>query len=188
MSIDRTTNGLVSASLLLGILLAGSAASGQAPSRGVASPPKTLAARLQGIEHVGMLTSFDGEQLDGYKLYVYSAEQQKRVSKQQAAYTRQLAESDAKINQLRVQLHSLRSSPDTSREEFVAVGNQLAQARRNRPIAANLEDQLTLHRVIEVGDDFIEVEALDSPEGTTIYPLGKLLQVTFVKDSVEPNE
>jgi hypothetical protein len=117
-------------------------------------------------------------------LHVYTAEQHQVYAESKNKY-RDEREARAEARELlRKRMQEIQDSARTSDEQQAQLRELLSDQGSTLP---RWLLRSTLCRVVSVGQDFIEVEEIDDPDGTTLIPFSKLGKVVFLK-SIEADE
>ena len=125
-------------------------------------------------------------------LRVYTAEQHQLYADSKSKYWNEREARAESRELLRKRMQEIQESASTSDE----VQARLQELRSDQDQDQDQDQgstlprwllRSTLCRVVSVGQDFIEVEEINDPDGTTLIPFSKLGKVVFLK-SIEADE
>lgn len=130
----------------------------------------TLASRLANAKNVGVQID---KKLDGYILHVYSNEEHDRHLKSLIQYRIELKTYREKLDFIREKRAKANREGASVRElnEFTNRMNRLS-----RPLT-EFADKIILHRVVQVGFDYIEIQSSEKPDSQSLIPLRRITRV-----------
>ena len=138
-----------------------------------AMPIDSLVDRLKVAKHVGLTID---ERIGAYTLYLYTSEQHQRKLEELVQYRQQNEEYQAKRESLEKQMRDAEQRKDSSGElgEIRAKMHTLIQPRS--PLSGQ-----TLHEVVVVGQDYIEIQKSNDSESSTLIPFSKISRVIVLR-------
>ena len=138
----------------------------------------SLYSRLKSVTNIGLSAD---ERLNGFTISVYSPEQQNKNVESLLKYRADLAtfnDTIAAIDKRAVEARSRFLSGDAN--ALIQERNDLQSTRPSSPFG---DGRISLHRIVAVAVDYIEIESIDDSENTTLIPLHKVCRVIVKKPS-----